>query len=400
MKRPAGDSGAKESALLLTPEAPYPMAGGGAIRTASLVEYLGRRYQLDVILFEEPDSTATAFPPGLVRNLLRIPLPPHGRSVLARGLRNARRLLRGAPPLADRFSGFDSQIAAALNGARYRTAVIEHFWCAPYLHALSPHAGAVILDLHNVESELHLTKASASRGPMRFAFRRFAGAYRALEEKLLPDFARVLVTSPEDEARVRAIAPSSSTAVYPNALPVHPLPAREEEDCIAFSGNLGYHPNVDAVRFFRREIWPLLRGAHPGLRWNIIGKNPGYVRPEAASDPRIRLTGPVPDALEALASAKVCVVPLRSGSGTRFKILEAWAAGRAVVSTPLGAEGLGATSGRELLLAQDPASFAAAVSRLLASPGLRREIAEAGRRLYCERYTWPAAWQSLDRLLP
>jgi polysaccharide biosynthesis protein PslH len=400
MKRPAGDSGVKQSALLLTPEAPYPMAGGGPIRTASLVEYLGRRYHLDVILFEEPESPAGDFPPGLVRKLARVPLPSHGRGVLARGIRNTRRLLRGAPPLADRFSGFGAAIAAALNGTHYQTALIEHFWCAPYLHLLSSHAGAVILDLHNVESELHLTKASASRGPMRFAFRRFADAYRALEEKLLPGFARVLVTSPEDEARVRAIAPDSRTAVYPNALPVHPLPVREEEDCIAFSGNLGYHPNVDAVRFFHREIWPLLHGAHPGLCWKIIGKNPGYVQAETASDPAIRLTGPVPDALDALASAKVCVVPLRSGSGTRFKILEAWAAGRAVVSTPRGAEGLGATSGRELLLARDPAEFAAAVSRLLSSPGLRREIAEAGRRLYCDRYTWPAAWQSLDRLLP
>src|SRR5207244_2804424 len=110
-------------------------------------------------------------------------------------------------------------------------------------------------------------------------------------------------------------------------------------DCVVFSGNLEYHPNVEAVRWFRREIWPRVRAHFPKLEWHLVGRNPQTVRRWIAGDDRIVVTGPVENAVESLGPAKVCVVPLRSGSGTRFKILEAWAAGRAVVSTTLGAEG-------------------------------------------------------------
>ena len=102
------------------------------------------------------------------------------------------------------------------------------------------------------------------------------------------------------------------------------------------------------------------------------------------------------DAISAIAQAKLCVVPLRSGSGTRFKILEAWAAGRAVVSTTIGAEGLDATPGEHLLIADDPGGFAAAVVRLIEDPALRRKLGDAGRALYRDRYTWPAAWRALE----
>jgi len=94
----------------------------------------------------------------------------------------------------------------------------------------------------------------------------------------------------------------------------------------------------------------------------------------------------------------VCVVPLLSGSGTRFKILEAWAAARAVVSTTLGAEGLGARPGRHLLIADDPAKFAEAIDRLIADADLRENLGEAGRALYLDQYTWPAAWRKLEGL--
>ncbi len=103
------------------------------------------------------------------------------------------------------------------------------------------------------------------------------------------------------------------------------------------------------------------------------------------------------DAIETLAGAKVCIVPLRSGSGTRFKILEAWAAGRAVVSTSIGAEGLGAADGRELRIADDAAGFADRVVELLADDETRARLGEAGRKRYEDGFTWDAAWAALDR---
>jgi glycosyltransferase involved in cell wall biosynthesis len=106
----------------------------------------------------------------------------------------------------------------------------------------------------------------------------------------------------------------------------------------------------------------------------------------------------VDDAIAELAAAKVCIVPLLSGSGTRFKILEAWAAGRAVVSTTLGAEGLDARPGEHLLIADDPASFANAVIDALETPELRQRLGANGRAFYQQRFTWPAAWRALDDL--
>jgi glycosyltransferase involved in cell wall biosynthesis len=126
-----------------------------------------------------------------------------------------------------------------------------------------------------------------------------------------------------------------------------------------------------------------------------VGRNQHAVRRFTDGDRRIELTGPVPDAVAELASAQVAVVPLLAGSGTRLKIMEAWAAGRAVVSTSLGAEGLDVRHGKHLLLADDPAGFAAAVSKLLESEELRGQLGAAGRALYERCYTWEAAWAGL-----
>lgn len=300
-------------------------------------------------------------------------------------------MLRGVPPLIDRFAGFDAQLAPVLEGRRYRVAVIEHFWCAPYAEAIRPHCDVLVLDLHNIESELAATHARAAGGVEAILHRRFASAYRKLEREWLPKFDIVLTTSEEDRARIS----HPNAVVYPNALPLIEAPHVEQENCIVFSGNLEYHPNIEAVRWFRSAIWPKLGDANDGLTWNLIGRNPAAVTELVKGDPRIRLIGPVDDAVAAIAAARVVVVPLLSGSGTRFKILEAWAAERAVVSTRIGAEGLGAVNGEHLHVVGDPADFACAVQELLNDPERARVMGEAGRALYLDRYTWPAAWKKL-----
>ena len=169
---------------------------------------------------------------------------------------------------------------------------------------------------------------------------------------------------------------------------------------IVFSGNLEYHPNVSAVRYFREQIWPQLREWWPGLVWRLVGKNPQGVSKITSGDSRIELSGPVADAVTELARAKVAIVPVLAGSGTRVKIIEAWAAGVPVVSTPLGAEGLSARAGEHLLLAEGAPAFRDAVSSLLASAALRDRIGSAGRYLFECEFTWEAAWKCLQFLYP
>jgi glycosyltransferase involved in cell wall biosynthesis len=386
-----------EPALVLAPEAPYPLAGGGALRTASLVHYLARTRPVDLIVFRQPGAPdpAEQLPAGLARRVSVILLPATGRGRAARAVRNSARLLRGVPPLVDRFAGFEREVAEAIAGRHYGIGLIEHSWCAPYWDRIAPACQRTALDLHNVESLLHARCATVEGPAEALAHRLFRRASLALERTWLPRFSLVLATSEEDAVAARAIAPAARVAVYPNALPIMPLPPSADNEVVVFSGNMEYHPNIGAVRFFRQEVWPRLRARWPALIWRLVGKNPEAVRRFTAGDPRIEVTGPVEDAVRELAQARVAVVPLLAGSGTRLKILEAWAAGRPVVSTTLGAEGLPVRDGENLLLADGGAAFAAAVSRLLESGDLRQSLGRAGRLLVEKEFTWEAAWKKL-----
>ena len=358
---------ASKRALFVSPEAPGLGQGGGALRSESLLNYLQRDYAVDVVPFQ---------------------LKPHSNSLQARVMRNAARLLRGTPPLFDRYSGYEHQLPPG----PYDVAVIEHFWCASYATALRPRARRLVLDLHNIESQLAERHAASIKGLARAAQQRFAAMYQALEKEWLPKFDTLLVTSETDRVRLR----HPDVRVFPNAIPSIPEPQVAEEPAIAFSGNLEYHPNIEAVRWIARDLQPALEVRIPGIEWRLIGRNPHAIEPLLRGRPNITLTGPVDDAIAAIAQARVCVVPLLSGSGTRFKILEAWAAGRAVVSTTIGAEGLAAIPGQHLLIADTTEAFTSAIASLWNDPALRRRLGAAGRAHFEQHFTWEAAWRELD----
>ena len=366
MKTPDGPL-PRNRVLFLSPEPPLAGTGGGGLRSASVLEYLRSKYFVDVISFS---------------------LRHHSKSVPARIWRNTARLARSVPPLFDRYAGYEDQIRQQVGETRYNIGVVEHFWCASYEPALRACCTRLVLDLHNIESELALSHALAARWPASWVSRRFGESYKRLEKEWLPRFDTLLVASEEDRLRVD----HPRACVYPNALPEIEQPDVPEENCIVFSGNLEYHPNVEAVRWFRDNVWPHIGGAE----WRLVGRNGHAVQKLLRGNARIRVIGPVTDAMTEIARAKICIVPLLSGSGTRFKILEAWAAGRAVVSTSIGAEGLGACNGEHLVIANDPAEFASAINKLLEDAALRRRLGEAGRELYLENYTWPVAWKQLE----
>jgi glycosyltransferase involved in cell wall biosynthesis len=386
-------------ALFVAPETPYPLVGGGALRAASMLGYLAQSHAVDAIIFHTPGAPV-AFPPGLICGLDTIELPAHSKHYAARALRNGRRMLRRNPPLVDRFAGFGPRITELLeNRPRYDVAVLEHFWCAPYYEQIAPYANRVVLDLHNVESAWHMACGKVAGWPHSAAHEVFYRAAVELERQWLPRYSLVLAASAQDAGRVETVAPSATVAIYPNTIPRIDRPPRRERDVLVFSGTMEYEPNRTAVRHFAAEIWPELRARWPGLKWRLVGRNPEAIRNYIAGDPDIECSGPVEDAVTELASAKVVVVPLLSGSGTRLKIVEAWAAGAPVVSTTLGAEGLPTRHGENILLADDPSAFAASVSCLLASPAERERIGCQGRQQYERDLTWDVAWKALDREL-
>jgi len=164
---------------------------------------------------------------------------------------------------------------------------------------------------------------------------------------------------------------------------------------LVYFGLLSYVPNVDGVTYFVRDIWPRIAESHPEARCKIIGGQPP---PSilALAGPRIELTGFVSDLRPHLAAAAAVVVPLRLGGGTRLKIVEAMAMGKAIVSTTVGAEGIEAVPGRDLLVEDEPVAFADAVNRLLAEPDLAARIGQSARQLAVERYAWSKAARVLE----
>src|SRR5579863_7005943 len=166
MNRPSADSEnkpaiSKPPALFLAVETPYPMAGGGPIRTACLLEYLARNFSVHAVFFREPGAPhpGAALPPGLASKVDVIDLPYHSKGEIARLFRTAWRLARNRPPLFDRFSGFEQELAQIVSGREYHLAIVEHFWNAPYLTILRARAKRLVLDLHNVDSAWHHSMA-------------------------------------------------------------------------------------------------------------------------------------------------------------------------------------------------------------------------------------------------
>ena len=382
-------SGAAElRAVMVCPEAPFPMIGGGPLRTASLVHYLARRYVLDVIVFREPGGPdpRAAFPAGLVRRVSVVDLPANRRDTVSRVARNVARWVRQVPPHEDRFRGF----TLPLDG-RYHLALVEHFWCSSYVDQLQAVCESVVLDLHNIESHFYERRAEVAGGAFARVLAGFGEQNRRLEAERLPRFDAVLTTSAADAARIE----HPRKIVYPNAIPERPQPARGDEPVVAFSGNMEFPPNLTAIEWFRDAVWPVVVERHPEARWRLIGKNPAAAERLLRGVGNVQIAGAVEDAVAELARCRLAVVPLRSGSGTRLKIIEAWAAGTPVVSTTIGAEGLAGQAGQHLEIADRPEEFIEAICRLFSDSSHAERVGAAGRRLFECEYTWPVAWSAL-----
>jgi glycosyltransferase involved in cell wall biosynthesis len=165
---------------------------------------------------------------------------------------------------------------------------------------------------------------------------------------------------------------------------------------LVFVGSMNYIPNVDAVEYFVREVLPLIAADVPDVSLTIVGARPGASVQRLAANPRVQVTGLVDDVRPYYADAAAAVVPLRMAGGVRMKILEAMALGCPVVSTTIGAEGLGLRDGQELLLADTPPQLAAAATRLLRDPGLRDRLASQARATALHRFSWDAVGRRLE----
>jgi glycosyltransferase involved in cell wall biosynthesis len=259
----------------------------------------------------------------------------------------------------------------------------------------------LVVDSHEIAYDLARQFARAGGNLAR---RLYAAAnWRKLRREELRTYRSadgVCLCSTDDERRLLEQVPGLRTAVIPNAADVEyyqPRPADPPPDActLVYFGLLSTIPNIDGVTHFIQDIWPLIAKTHPRARCKIIGGR-APVALQALADDRIEFTGFVPDLRPHLASAAALVVPLRLGGGTRLKIVEGMAMGKAIVSTRLGAEGIEAVPERDILIADDPGSFADAVIRLLDDSGLALRIGQSARQLAVERYSWSRAADVLE----
>ena len=380
-------------ALILLPEAPYPVIGGGPLRSACVIEALAAQFELSAIHFHlagEVDP-ASFYPPKLLSSSHALKLPHHAKSPLPKVIRNLKRALRGVPPLVDRFAGQETTIEAILRNEQFDLIWVEHFWAATYAPLLRQHTSKLVLNLHNIEHAYYDSLASAAPILQRQLFRHFARNSRQYEARLLPQFDLLVTSSSDDASRIQ----HPNVRVLPNTIPWHEQPNEPQSESLVFTGNFAYTPNLQALHWFLQNCWPTLLKHKPQLRLRLVGKEIQYAR---SKYPSIDYIGPVADAIPEIAKSSLAIVPLQSGSGTRLKILEAWAAGCAVLSTPIGAEGLDAIPDEHLKIAEGSESFTQSVLNLLDNDEIRFRLARAGRLLYEDRYTWQSARKIIAEL--
>jgi glycosyltransferase involved in cell wall biosynthesis len=254
-----------------------------------------------------------------------------------------------------------------------------------------------ILFQHNVESDIwrrHCEQQTGMLGRRYFnlQWRRMA----AFEKKYCGRFDGLVTVSPKDSDTLRdrfeaknilGDVPAGVDLRYFSPAQGDPTDAPR----LVFTGSMDWLPNDDAMSFFIRDIYPAIKAAVPAVTLTIAGRNPSPgLREEASMDGSVTVTGTVDDIRPFVHEAMVMIVPLRIGGGTRIKIFEGMAMGIPVVSTSIGAEGLPVTSGENILLADEPDSFAGETVRLLKSEELRKKIAGTARRMVNREYSWEA----------
>jgi glycosyltransferase involved in cell wall biosynthesis len=235
----------------------------------------------------------------------------------------------------------------------------------------------------------------------RLAFTLEAAKMARYEGAAVARFDHVIAVAERDREAMRAMIDPSRISVVPTGVDVQQYRAAAarpaDRQVVTFLGSMDWEANVDAVEYFCRAIWPTVQAAVPSAQFRIVGRNPTPRILELAS-PTILVTGTVPRVLEHLQETAVFVVPLRVGGGTRLKIFEAMAAGRAVVSTSIGAEGLDVADGRDIILADAATSFANAVVRLLNDTGLRNRLGRAAAES-AGRHDWSAIAKRMEAIL-
>lgn len=404
--------------LLLTPQLPYPPEQGTSLRNFHILRGLAEGGAMVTLLsYAEPgqpsDSPFVDPLSALCERLVLVPAPKRTMSQ-----RLARLVTDRQPDMAHRLESakFDNALRELLVEATDRPfdivqiEGIEMVRFMPLVRQYAP-ISKIVFDDHNAEAELQYRAFQTDvTVPRRWP----AAVYSWIQTGRLRRFEKwagqaadwTVAVSEADKRSLLNLGIEKPITVIPNSIDVRAYESGQPDGVpefdLVFSGKMDYRPNIDATLWFGNSIWPLIRHRRPEVTWAIVGQQPHPRLDRLREMPGVTITGRVPSVAPYLAAAKVYIMPFRMGSGTRLKLIEAMAAGKAVVSTSMGAEGFDVLDGREVLLADSEETFAAAALSLLDDPETRRRLGAAAH-LKAQEFDWrvvvPAFFEVYSQLV-
>ena len=370
-----------------------PVDTGGKIRSYNLLRFLARDHEVTLLSYyggrHDADYEA-ALQKEIPGSQVIYTAAPDSNAI-ERGVDYLYRFPRRAPYAVSKFTHrkVEATVAEWLASGRFEVAVCDFLAASANFPARLPMP--CVLFQHNVESSLWQRMAAVESNPIKkLSFAIESAKMTRYERAALGRFHHIIAVSEHDRRQMLQMNPACEITVVPTGVDTQKCkvapPSSAKPPRVVFTGSMDWEPNVDAMEYFCSQIWPRVRAEFPDAIFQIVGRNP-FAKVQRLASESVEVTGSVPSVAEYLEKASVVIVPLRIGGGTRLKIFEAMAMGKAMVSTSIGAEGLEVESGRDLILADDASSFADAVILLLRDAETRHKFEHAARELAAQ-FDW------------
>jgi glycosyltransferase involved in cell wall biosynthesis len=380
--------------LFLSTENPYPPNGGHHLRTFNVLKILARQHEIYFVGFAQ-DKREFKYIPEIKRfcetvDIYEVSKTGYNKSFVLLACKN---LFSRYPLIARRYFIPEARERIEQLLDQYSIDVVHMDMLALGLYRGMLKDTPVILTNHNVESLriyrwMQIEKNLFLKSFLFYQYLKL----RSFEQGICPKFDRCVVVSEYDKNYLRGLCGNNNFVVIPNGVDTDyfkPESVEVQRDRLVWVGGMTGPYNSDAVDFFIQKVWPLVKDKAPGATIDFAGGGPTQtLRNKASEDKSVQVLGFVPDIRPIVQRASVFVAPVRVGSGTKIKVLNAMAQGKPVVATTIAAEGIDVTPEENILIADDPKEFAEKIAYLLNHGQIAGEIGKKARELIEEKYSW------------
>lgn len=380
--------------LILANKVPYPPRDGGALATLNMIKGLTRQgHVLHVLTMSTSKHpfNSNDIPHELQKIAFFKVVKVDTRISIAKLIRNL--LFSRIPYTIERFfsKAFSTEIEKILEAKEFQIIQMEGLPLSAYVPIIRRRSSArIVMRAHNIESRIWERNAEGAHwGFRKFYFNNLSKRIKTFEHENLRRYDALVPISPVDEKEFQELGNSKPTFVAPFG--VDPSFFQEQKESsgdlsIFFIGSLDWIPNQQGLTWFLSEVWDNLRMMHPNLKFQVAGRNAPVSLQKMVYQKGAQFLGEVDDAPNFILSNTIMVVPLFSGSGIRVKIIEGMALGRTVITTTIGAEGIGAKDGEHIILADDSKHFTEAISQIISDPEICHQIGRNGRKFVMENF--------------